>query len=105
MIKYNWLFWSKKMKIKVASFFAGVGGIDLGFKSSKYNLIYANELDINAVKTFESNFNLKVDNRDINNVKENEIPDFDLMLAGFPCQPFSMMDVGEGRQDNRGLHH
>jgi DNA (cytosine-5)-methyltransferase 1 len=91
----------KKMKIKVASFFAGVGGIDLGFKSSKYNLIYANELDINAVKTFESNFNLKVDNRDINNVKENEIPDFDLMLAGFPCQPFSIAGYREGFEDKK----
>jgi DNA (cytosine-5)-methyltransferase 1 len=89
------------MKIKVASFFAGVGGIDLGFKSPKYNLIYANELDINAVKTFESNFSVKVDNRDINNVKVNEIPDFDLMLAGFPCQPFSIAGYREGFEDKK----
>jgi DNA (cytosine-5)-methyltransferase 1 len=89
------------MSIKIASFFAGVGGIDLGFKSSNYNLIYANELDINAVKTFESNFDIKVDNRDINNVKENEVPDFDLMLAGFPCQPFSIAGYREGFEDKK----
>jgi DNA (cytosine-5)-methyltransferase 1 len=89
------------MNIKVASFFAGVGGIDLGFKSPNYDLIYANEYDVNAVKTFESNFNIKVDNRDINEVAESEIPDFDLMLAGFPCQPFSIAGYREGFEDKK----
>jgi DNA (cytosine-5)-methyltransferase 1 len=89
------------MNLRVASFFAGVGGIDLGFKSSQFKLIYANEFDTNAVKTFESNFNLKVDLRDINNVIESEIPDFDIMLAGFPCQPFSIAGYREGFEDKK----
>lgn len=78
-------------KLKVASFFAGVGGIDLGFEQTgAFETIYANEFDEYAVKTFEANFNIKVDCRDINTVKESEIPDFDVMLGGFPCQAFSL---------------
>ena len=73
-------------KLKCASFFAGVGGIDLGFEQTgAFESVYANEMDDNAVKTYEQNFDIKVDCRDINNVKSEEIPDFDVMMGGFPC--------------------
>lgn len=73
-------------KLKCASFFAGVGGIDLGFEQTgSFESVYANEMDSNAVKTYEQNFDIKVDCRDINNVKSEEIPDFDVMMGGFPC--------------------
>lgn len=75
---------------KCASFFAGVGGIDLGFKLAGFETVYANEIDPVPVKTFEENWNLKVDCRDINKVKSDEIPEFDIMLGGFPCQAFSV---------------
>ncbi|WP_291736589.1 DNA cytosine methyltransferase [Clostridium sp.] len=92
-----------KNKLKVASFFAGVGGIDLGFEQTGiFNTIYANEKDLYAVKTFETNFNIKVDHRDINDVKEQEIPDFDVMLAGFPCQAFSLAGYRQGFNDEKG---
>ena len=84
-----------------ASFFAGVGGIDLGFKSF-CNTIYANEFDQNAAKTFEKNFNIKVDCRDIHDVQVDEIPDFDIMLAGFPCQAFSIAGYRQGFNDEKG---
>ena len=78
-------------KLKCASFFAGVGGIDMGFEQTKFfKTIYANEFDEYPVKTYEKNFKIKVDCRDINFVKASEIPDFDVMLAGFPCQAFSV---------------
>ena len=79
------------MKLKCASFFAGVGGIDMGFEQTNFfKTVYANEFDEYPVKTYEQNFNVKVDCRDINLVKADEIPDFDVMLAGFPCQAFSV---------------
>lgn len=88
-------------KLKIASFFAGVGGIDLGFKELG-NTIYANEIDKYATKTFENNFNIKVDVRDICTVKSSEIPDFDIMIAGFPCQAFSIAGYRQGFEDEKG---
>lgn len=85
-----------------ASFFAGVGGIDIAFENQGFKTIYANEIDSLACKTFEANFNIKVDNRDINIVNENEIPDFDIMLGGFPCQAFSLAGHRQGFNDEHG---
>lgn len=90
-------------KLKCASFFAGVGGIDLGFEQTgMFETVYANEIDEYAKKTFEENFNLNVDCRDINEVKTDEIPDFDVMLAGFPCQAFSLAGYRQGFDDEKG---
>lgn len=89
--------------LKCASFFAGVGGIDIAFEmTKKFKVVYANEFDPYPVKTYELNFDLKVDNRDINNVKNDEIPDFDVMIAGFPCQAFSIAGNREGFDDKKG---
>ena len=84
--------------------FAGVGDIDLGFEETeKFETVYVNEIDSYPVKTFELNFpNLKVDNRDIHDVKCDEIPDFDIMLAGFPCQVFSIAGLRKGFDDEKG---
>ena len=89
--------------IKCASFFAGVGGIDKGFESAgDFKTVYANEFDSYPVKTFEKNFKIKVDCRDIHEVKSEEIPDFDVMLAGFPCQAFSIAGLRQGFDDEKG---
>ena len=57
--------WNMK-KLKCASFFAGVGGIDLGFEQTNlFETIYANEVDKYPIETYESNFNIKVDCRSI----------------------------------------
>lgn len=90
-------------KLKCASFFAGVGGIDKGFEQTGFfETIYANEIDPYPAKTFELNFNIKVDCRDINIVNTDEIPDFDVMLAGFPCQAFSIAGYRKGFEDEKG---
>ena len=88
--------------LKCASFFAGVGGIDLGFEQAGFETIYANEFDPYAAETFECNFALKVDKRDIRNVKAAELPDFDVLLAGFPCQAFSIAGNRQGFDDEKG---
>lgn len=88
--------------LKCASFFAGVGGIDMGFESAGFKTVYANEVDKYPVKTFEENFGIKVDNRDIREVKSDEIPEFDILLAGFPCQPFSIAGYRQGLEDEKG---
>ncbi|VEU74985.1 cytosine-specific methyltransferase [Mycoplasmopsis citelli] len=88
-------------KLKCGSFFAGVGGIDLGFKQV-CDTVYASEYNPKPVETFESNFNLKVDIRDIREVKASEIPDFDILLAGFPCQAFSIAGYRQGFDDQKG---
>ena len=90
---------------KVISFFAGVGGIDLGFeKSGEFDVVYANEFDKNAIKTYEAQTDckIKVDHRDIRNVPEDEVPNADVLLAGFPCQPFSVAGYRKGFEDERG---
>ena len=92
-----------KEKLKMASFFAGVGGIDLGFEQTGvFKTIYANEIDPYAAKTFEANFPLQVDCRDIRDVKTSEIPKFDVLLAGFPCQAFSVAGYRQGFNDEKG---
>lgn len=89
--------------LKCASFFAGVGGIDKGFEKNKlFEIVYANEFDPYPVKTYELNSKLKVDCRDIHEVKADEIPDFDVMLAGFPCQAFSVAGYRKGFEDEKG---
>lgn len=88
--------------MRCASFFAGVGGIDLGFSKAGFETVYANEFDPFAADTFECNFSIKVDRRDINEVPTSEIPDFDIMLAGFPCQAFSIAGYRQGFDDEKG---
>lgn len=89
--------------LRCASFFAGVGGIDIGFEKAKlFKVVYANEFDSYPVKTYELNSKIKVDCRDIHEVKNEEIPDFDVMLAGFPCQAFSVAGYRKGFEDEKG---
>lgn len=88
--------------MKCASFFAGVGGIDIGFKKAGFDTVYANEVDKFAVTTLKENFDFTIDHRDIRDVKTDEIPDFDIMLGGFPCQAFSVAGYRQGFDDEKG---
>lgn len=87
--------------LKCASFFAGVGGIDYGFEQVGCKIVYANEFDADACKTYGLNHQVPVDCRDIRDVDETKLPDFDIMLAGFPCQPFSVAGYREGFLDKK----
>ncbi len=88
--------------MRVASFFAGVGGIDKGFEKAGFDIIWANEFDKNAATTYQLNFDNKLVVDDIRNVEADEIPEFDVMIGGFPCQAFSVAGYQKGFEDERG---
>ncbi len=85
--------------MRCASFFAGVGGIELGFIQAGFDIVYANEMDDYAVKTYEANFDLRVDHRMIQEVEPTDVPDCDVIMGGFPCQAFSVAGYRKGFED------
>ena len=84
--------------------FAGIGGIRLGFDKAfgkEIKTVYASEWDANANKTYKANFKDDFEIAgDITKVKESDIPKFDICLAGFPCQAFSMAGKHGGFEDD-----
>ncbi len=89
--------------MKVCSLFSGIGGIDLGFQQAGFDIVWANEFDKDAAATYRYNFGDKqLVEKDIRKVDATEIPDFDVLVAGFPCQPFSIMGFRKGFNDPRG---
>ena len=92
-----------RKKYKVASMFAGVGGIDLAFEQAGFKIIWANEIDKYACRTYRLNFNEDIlVEGDIQDISTEDIPDFDVLIAGFPCQAFSSVGLLKGFEDPRG---
>ena len=84
------------------SFFAGVGGIDLAFEKAGFECIWANEIDKHAAQTYAINFDNKIVIEDIRNINPKDVPDSNVLLAGFPCQAFSVAGYRKGFNDDRG---
>ncbi len=87
----------------VGSMFAGIGGICLGFKQAGFKIIWANEIDKYACKTYRLNFGSNyLIQGDIQKIDISGIPKFDILTAGFPCQTFSSVGLQQGFNDPRG---
>lgn len=93
-----------KQKRTISAFFAGVGGIELGFtQTGEFRVVYANEFDKNAQITYAENHpEIKLDKRDIHEVKSSEVPVANVIMGGFPCQAFSIAGYRKGFEDDRG---
>lgn len=88
--------------MKALSLFAGVGGIDLGFEQAGGEVIWANEIDEKASITYKENFKSHLEVEDIAKIDTQSLPNFDVLLAGFPCQAFSIAGYRKGFEDERG---
>lgn len=90
-------------KPTVVSLFTGIGGIDLAFEQAGFNVIWANEQDHYACITYQTNFPSKtIIEGDIREIDAGDIPKANVIVAGFPCQSFSIMGHRRGFKDNRG---
>lgn len=93
----------QQMRFKVASFFAGCGGLDLGFKQAGYEIVWANEYDETIHETYQFNHpNTYLCKKDIRKLSNDEIPDCDGFIGGPPCQAWSEGGKQLGLEDERG---
>jgi DNA (cytosine-5)-methyltransferase 1 len=89
--------------LKLASFFAGAGGLDLGFTKAGFNVVWANEYDKNIWATYERNSpGVKLNRLSITEVQPHDIPRVDGMIGGPPCQSWSEAGMARGIEDHRG---
>lgn len=92
--------------LKTIDLFAGIGGIRKGFeRTGRFQTVYANDFDKHCKLTYDKNFeDVKLTLKDIRNVSMHtgEVPKFDFVLSGFPCQPFSIGAHGKGFNDYKG---
>lgn len=90
-----------RRKLKFIDLFAGIGGIRIPFDELGYKCVFSSEWDKAAADTYEANFGERPAG-DITKIPAADIPEHDLLLAGFPCQAFSIMGKRQGFADTRG---
>ena len=88
--------------MKILSLFSGCGGMDKGFVDAGFDIVWANDFDKYAVQTYKANFGNHIVQGDITKIDIAELPSFEILIGGFPCQPFSMMGEKRGFEDARG---
>jgi DNA (cytosine-5)-methyltransferase 1 len=93
--------------MKVASFFSGAGGLDLGFSNLGFEFVFSNDNWKGCWKTYEKNHGLKINRKSIEDIKSHEIPDVLGFVGGPPCQSWSLAGSMKGIKDPRGqlLYH
>ena len=95
-------------EIKYIDLFCGLGAFHTAFNRNnliqnkvKYTCVFASDIDENVRKIYQENYGIKPEGN-INNINISSIPEFDILCAGFPCQPFSQCGQHKGFDDNRG---
>lgn len=89
--------------MNIVSFFAGAGGLDLGFQNAGFNVIWANEYDKEIWETYQKNHpHTVLDKRSIVNIPSDEVPECDGIIGGPPCQSWSEAGAMKGIEDKRG---
>jgi len=91
----------EKNMITMIDLFAGIGGIRLGFEKAGFNCVFSSEIDEKCIATYEANFKEKPFG-DIKQIEAKNIPNHEVLTAGFPCQPFSISGHQKGFNDTRG---
>lgn len=93
----------QRMTQRIVSFFAGAGGLDLGFEQAGFNVTWANEYDKDIWATYEKNHpHTTLDRRSITNIDADEVPECDGIIGGPPCQSWSEAGAQRGIEDKRG---
>lgn len=87
--------------MRVVSLFSGAGGLDLGLARAGLEIVWANDIFLDAAATYGNNIGQHIDTRDITAIAASEIPDCDVIVGGFPCQGFSVANWGRTSQDPR----
>lgn len=88
--------------ITVGGLFAGIGGIELGFKKAGFKILWANEIDKNAAITYRKNHKHTLFEKDLKELETSEVEKVDILTGGFPCQAFSVAGYRKGFEDDRG---
>ncbi len=89
--------------MRIVSLFCGIGGIDLAFEQAGHTVVWANDKDKYACRTYRHNFpSVNLIEGDIRDIDKSSIPDCDIVTAGFPCQSFSVCGKQKGFADERG---
>ena len=89
--------------MKIVSLFSGAGGLDRGFETAGFKIVWANECDKDIWETYEKNFpDTILDRRSILNIPSNEVPECDGLIGGPPCQSWSEAGALRGIKDKRG---
>lgn len=94
-------FWGDKERLTFADMFGGIGGFHAAAKSLGMECVFACDIDDEARKVYEHNWGIRPAG-DIARIRPESIPDFDVLFAGFPCQPFSIIGNRAGFADVRG---
>lgn len=92
-----------KTNLRTVDLFAGIGGVRLGFEKAGFETVFANDFEKQCKTTYDLNFNTsKLVIEDIQKIGINDLPEFDFLLGGFPCQAFSIAGYRQGFKDKKG---
>lgn len=90
-----------KDSFKFIDLFAGIGGFRKGFEDNGFQCVFTSEIDVACQEVYHNNYG-EIPQGDITKINPKNIPDFDVLLGGFPCQPFSISGRKRGFEDTRG---